>query len=69
MEVAALAQMFLTLKRAEAGQNASMQAMKTSLQQDTAVLQIVAAATAPTAQAALPAPSDSGKGLVVDILA
>lgn len=69
MEIAALTQMFLTLKRAEAGQTASMQALKTSLQQDTAALQIIAAATQPAAQTAVTPPSTSGKGIVLDILA
>lgn len=65
MEIAATAQMAMTMKRAEIGQDLSILAMKQSLQQDAGVLQIVAAATQPPAQAS--SPPASGPGQVLDI--
>lgn len=66
MEIAAAAEMAMTMKRAEFSQNLSLQMMKQSLQQDAAVLQVVAAATQPGVQASSP-PSVSGPGQVLDI--
>ncbi len=66
MEIAAAAEMAMTMKRAEFVQNLSTEMMKQSLQQDAAVLQIVAAATQPAAQASSPPPV-SGAGQVLDI--
>lgn len=66
MEIAAAAEMAMAMKRAEFSQNLSTQMVKQSLQQDTAVLQIIAAATQPPAQAAAPPPV-SGPGQVLDI--
>ncbi|HLO77613.1 MAG TPA: hypothetical protein VK196_14240 [Magnetospirillum sp.] len=68
MEIVAAAEMAMTMKRAEFGQNLSTQMMKQSLQQDAAVLQVVAAATQPPAQASSPPPT-SGRGQVLDITA
>lgn len=66
MEIAAAAEMAMTMKRAEFSQDLGMKVMKESLQQDTAVLQIVAAATqAPSANPAVPAPGAVGS--LVDI--
>lgn len=66
MEIAAAAEMAMAMKRAEFSQNLSTQMMKQSLQQDAAVLQIVAATTQPAAQASSPPPV-SGPGQVLDI--
>lgn len=66
MEIAAAAEMAMVMKRAEFGQNLSTQMMKQSLQQDAAVLQIVAAATQPALHAPSPPPV-SGPGQVLDI--
>lgn len=66
MEIAAAAQMAMTNNRAEYQQNVAMQVMKQSLQQDTASLQIIAAALQPGAQASSPPPT-SGPGQVLDI--
>lgn len=64
MEIAAVAQMALTMNRAEFSQELSIKALKQSLQQDASVLQIVAAATqAPAAAAAAP----TGVGQLLDI--
>lgn len=68
MEIAAAAEMAMTNKRAEYVQSLAMQATKQSLQQDTAVLQIVAAATQPAATGSSPPPT-SGPGQVLDITA
>lgn len=66
MEIAAAAQLAMTMKRAEFAQDMSILMTKQSLQQDAAVLQIVAAATQPAAQGAAP-PAVSGPGQVLDI--
>lgn len=66
MEVAAAAQMAMAMKRAEFSQDLSTKMMKQSLEQDTAVLQIVAAATQPAAQASSPPPGGV-RGQVLDI--
>lgn len=66
MEIAAAAQMAMAMKRAEFTQDLSIQMMKQSLQQDAGVLQIIAAATQPPAQASSP-PATSGPGQVLDI--
>ncbi|MBC7952039.1 MAG: hypothetical protein H7Z12_09520 [Rhodospirillaceae bacterium] len=64
MEIASAAQMAMTMNRAQFSQELSMKALKSSLQQDASVLQIVAAATqAPAAAAAAP----TGVGSVLDI--
>lgn len=64
MEIAAAAVMAMTVNRAEFNQELSMKMLKSSLQQDASVLQILAAATqAPAAAAAAPA----GVGQVLDI--
>lgn len=64
MEIAAAAEMAMTMKRAEFNQELGTKMMKQSLQQDAAVLQIVAAATQPAATGASP---PSGVGQVLDI--
>ncbi|MGE5477253.1 MAG: hypothetical protein ACM3Q1_11400 [Bacteroidales bacterium] len=69
MEIAAAAQMAMTMKRAEFTQSLSTEMMKQSLQQDVSVLQIVASATQPPAQASSPPPTPSGRGQVLDIMA
>ncbi len=65
MEIAGAAEMAMAMKRAEFSQSLSMKMMKESLQQDAAVLQVVAAAT----QAPSPTPSVpvGGVGSVLDI--
>jgi hypothetical protein len=64
MEIAAAAQMAMTMNRAQFNQELSMKALKSSLQQDASVLQIVAAATQPPAAAAAPS---GGVGQFLDI--
>lgn len=64
MEIAGAAELAMTMKRAEFSQDMGIKMLKQSLQQDTAALQIIAAATQPVAQAAAP---PSGVGLVLDI--
>ncbi|MCR6631248.1 MAG: hypothetical protein NVV74_15030 [Magnetospirillum sp.] len=66
MEIAAAAEMAMAVNRAEFVQNLSIQMAKQTLQQDAAVLQIVAAATQPAAQASSPPPV-SGPGQVLNI--
>lgn len=68
MEIAGAAKMAMTMKQAEFNQNLSIQMMKQTLQQDLGVLQIIAAATQPAAQASSP-PATSGPGQVLDITA
>jgi hypothetical protein len=62
MEIAAAATLAMTMKRAEFQQDLQITMMKQALQQDTAVLQIVAAATQSPAQAAA-----GGVGQLIDI--
>ncbi|MBX9633449.1 MAG: putative motility protein [Magnetospirillum sp.] len=59
MEIAGAAELAMTMKRAEFSQELGIKVMKQSLQQDAAVLQIVAAATQPAAS--------PGVGQVLDI--
>ena len=66
MEIAAAAEMAMTVKRAEFVQSLSVQMTKQALAQDAAVLQVVAAATQPGVQAASQPPV-SGPGQVLDI--
>lgn len=68
MEVAAAAQLAMTMKRAELSQALSTEMLKQSLQQDVGALQIIAAATQPAAQAASPPTTPNGRGLVLDIM-
>ena len=62
MEIAAAATLAMTMKRAEFQQDLQIMMMKEALQQDIAVLQIVASATQAPAQAAA-----GGVGQLLDI--
>lgn len=64
MQIAAAAELAMTMKRAEFAQEQGVKMLKQSLQQDAAVLQIVAAATQPAAAAAAP---PAGVGQLLDI--
>lgn len=68
MEIAAAAQMAMTMKRSELSQALTTEMLKQSLQQDVGALQILAAATQPPAQASSPAATPSGRGQVLDII-
>lgn len=67
MEIAGAAEMAMTMKRAEFAQDVGMKMMKEALQQDAAVLQVVAAATLAPAQAAAALVPTGGKGQLLDI--